>query len=274
MTRKIILCADDFGQSRAISGGIILLIQKKAISATSCMTNMPDWQTSAGRLKEFSNQVDIGLHFNLTEGAPLGKIPCFGVDDKMSSLTKLLRLAYMHRLDFDQMKDELERQIDSFVNQMGKLPDYIDGHQHIHQFPIIRDALIEVINTRFDKSKLYVRSTANLRNGPVSRMKVAIIKLTGSGALARLLESNNILHNSSFSGVYNFAVDVDYQVKFEQFVKAITDKGLIMCHPGLADMSSDDPIKHSRPLEHDFISSGAFAELLVGNNIKIARFGG
>ena len=31
-----------------------------------------------------------------------------------------------------------------FVHDFGRAPDFIDGHQHVHLFPQVRDALLEV----------------------------------------------------------------------------------------------------------------------------------
>ena len=62
--KSIILCADDFGYNRETSLSIIELLTKQRLSATSCMTNMPNWQEQATQLKALSNSVDIGLHFN------------------------------------------------------------------------------------------------------------------------------------------------------------------------------------------------------------------
>jgi predicted glycoside hydrolase/deacetylase ChbG (UPF0249 family) len=63
--KRIVLCADDYGQAPAISQGIIELLNQSRLSATSCMVNMPDWPVSAKELLPFINYVDLGLHFNL-----------------------------------------------------------------------------------------------------------------------------------------------------------------------------------------------------------------
>ena len=67
------LCADDFGYSTEVSQGILSLISIERLTATSCMTNMPDWKNSASKLIPYKDQIDIGLHFNLTEGEALSE---------------------------------------------------------------------------------------------------------------------------------------------------------------------------------------------------------
>ena len=64
---KLILCADDYGQSQGIDDAIIHLIQQKRLSATSCMTLSPRWKASAKRINSnIRNQAAIGLHLDLT----------------------------------------------------------------------------------------------------------------------------------------------------------------------------------------------------------------
>jgi len=43
---KLILCADDYAQSAGIDEAIIQLIEKKRLSAASCMTLSPRWKKS------------------------------------------------------------------------------------------------------------------------------------------------------------------------------------------------------------------------------------
>ena len=69
--KHIILCADDYGQNFAISQAIVDLFEKKRLSATSCMVTSPDWPRYSSLLIPFRDHVDVGLHFNLSEGFPL-----------------------------------------------------------------------------------------------------------------------------------------------------------------------------------------------------------
>lgn len=71
MKKRIVLCADDYGQAPAISQGILNLLDKKRLSATSCIVNSPYWEAHSQWLTQFIQQADIGLHLNLTEGKPL-----------------------------------------------------------------------------------------------------------------------------------------------------------------------------------------------------------
>jgi chitin disaccharide deacetylase len=103
--KKITLCADDYGQNQSISQAIIALFEKNRLSATSCLTSSLFWPEHAKWLQPFANQVDIGLHFNLTEGKPLSH-------DMLSAhgflpLSQLILKAYARRLNREAIEAEL-----------------------------------------------------------------------------------------------------------------------------------------------------------------------
>ena len=52
--------------------------------------------------------------------------------------------AMLRRLEHDALKAEIGRQLEAFRNAFGRAPDFIDGHQHLHLFPQIGRALLEV----------------------------------------------------------------------------------------------------------------------------------
>ncbi len=262
--KYIILCADDYGQTRAISQAIIDLLKARRLTATSCMVTSPDWPLCAEWLFSYKNQIDIGLHFNLTEGT------------KFSSLSDVLLKSHLRKLNKQVIRTELNAQLDRFISVMNGLPDFIDGHQHVHQFPMIRDVLLEVYEERLRDHGCYIRSIDNPRAlwniKAVAYRKKIILQYSGAHALKRNLVARNIPHNGSFSGVYSFDSLVHYDSLFRSFLKDIKMDGLIMCHPGLEDEDSEDPIYASRPKEFAFIKSEQFLKLLDEEQIKLVRF--
>ncbi len=53
--------------------------------------------------------------------------------------------ALAHWLRPEDLEVEIARQFSAFQSAFGRAPDYVDGHQHIHVFPQIREALLRVI---------------------------------------------------------------------------------------------------------------------------------
>lgn len=273
MKKRIVLCADDYGQASSLSQGIIQLLEQQRLSATSCMVNTQSWAEQARGLIPFKNQVDIGLHINLTEGEALSLAWNKRYGKQFFPLPRLLCQAWCRLLDAEVVEAECLAQLDSFVASLGMLPDFVDGHQHIHQFPIIRQVLIKIYEERLRLHKAYVRLVNNPpKLGDKDIIKKAIIYATGTRALRSLLTKSHIPYNPSFAGIYTFSKAASYREFFPIFLKNITDGGLIMCHPGLAAPGTTDPISKARWWEYRYFASNDFLSDCQAHNVLISRF--
>lgn len=272
--KRIILCADDYGQNTAISQAIITLLKKNRLSATSCMTTSYYWLSHAKWLQALSLQdkPDFGLHFNLTEGKP--QSDDFGLD--FPPIVDLILKAYLRRLNQADIEAELHAQLDQFVAGIGREPDFIDGHQHVHQLPVIRDALFAVYEKRLRKSNCYIRNVFDkksfLRMTKSGYSKMVFIQLCGAFAFKKELIKRQIPHNSSFAGVYDFKDAKKYSTLFPEFINQIKDNGIIMCHPGFNAEAQEDPIADSRPLEYHYFQSDAFLEDCLAGRVTLSQF--
>lgn len=250
--KKIILCADDFGENKSVSDGILDLLQQKRLSATSCMTNMPYWPTAAQQLKALNLNCQVGLHFNLTEGQPLSGQPCF------APLNTLILRSHLHALNRGWIAQELSQQIEAFKNHYGRLPDFIDGHQHVHHLPQIRKALLSVYEEYFPNKEAYIRVSSGSLGAAAYCPKVLVIALSGARMLKKELKKRHIPHNTSFSGIYNFSPTADYPRLFKRFLKESHNGGLIMCHPAKEPLHVNDSIAQARIREYRHFSSDEF----------------
>ena len=138
-------------------------------------------------------------------------------------------------------------------------PDFIDGHEHIHQLPTIREALIAIYKQK--KLTGFCRNTSNgwrdffcYANFP----KRQAISLCGGLVFNRLLKKQSILANSSFAGIYNFAKARNYRYYFQTFLQQSTTGGLIMCHPGQQSNDYHDPLHRYRHHELNYLLSNGF----------------
>ena len=41
------------------------------------------------------------------------------------------------------MTREVRAQFEAFADAFGRPPDFVDGHQHVHLFPQVREAVLE-----------------------------------------------------------------------------------------------------------------------------------
>jgi predicted glycoside hydrolase/deacetylase ChbG (UPF0249 family) len=258
MTKRIVLGADDYGQAEAVSRGIIDLILAGRLTATSALTNGPDWPTHARWLLPCRGKAAFGLHLNLTQGTPLSPEFKAAYGDTFPGLGVLLLRAYAGQLKPAAVEAELAAQLEAFKQAMGFYPAYLDGHQHVHHFPVVRAALKRVYeNAQLAGFRVRIRSVH--RPVRLSDPKACLIEWTGA---KRLLDDwlipDAIPHNSSFEGIYSFNAAPQCRQYFQQFFANIQDGGMIMCHPGRASTDPTDPIASARHHEYAYLMSDDF----------------
>ena len=259
---KVCYCADDFAMNSEISNAIIQLIEQGALHATSCMTQSELWETAAAQLKPFSNQVDIGLHLNLTHAFPSG--------NTVFPLPMLMLRAWSATLNQECITQCIEEQWDLFVLVMGKQPDFIDGHQHVHQFPFIRDILLQLL-----KEKNFTGWIRNLQHPidlPNYRFKTRMLSALGSKALAKACQSYQFAQNQYFAGIYNFQ-ETDYAKLNQHWLAKAQDQLLIMCHPAISTSDEQDPIQDARMQEYQYFCSEQFQLDCQHYDIHLTRLG-
>ena len=64
-----------------------------------------------------------------------------------------------------EIRAEIERQLDTFEKHLGFPPDHIDGHEHVHVLPGIRQSLFEVVSRRYPGAE----AAAARSRGPLER---------------------------------------------------------------------------------------------------------
>jgi predicted glycoside hydrolase/deacetylase ChbG (UPF0249 family) len=261
--KNIILCADDFGLNSGVSQGILKLVRLNRLSAVSCMVNAPEFALQAQELISLKSQVQIGLHFNLTEGYLLSQkhTPCF-------NLNKLILKTQCRVINSTLVAREFHTQLDRFIEIIGTYPRFIDGHQHIHQFPVIRTILLDAYKERLKGRNIFIRSTYPAFTLPQFQFKAAILAATGGKTLQSLLKKEQIPHNQYFSGVYDFSPDTKYRVLFRQWLQRAADNTLIMCHPGVGQ-DINDGISLARTLELNYFLSDEFLSDCQEYRIKL-----
>ncbi len=256
-TPKIILCADDYALSPGVSRGIRELIQVQKITATSAMSISPYWSDESRSLREISDthKVDVGLHLTLTDLKGLTS------SKKLPTINKLLVLAMLRKLPLKDIECELSAQFDAFVKCFGKLPAFLDGHQHIHILPGIRDIVIGLYKKHLVNTDAYIRNCSEklmvILKRNVSIPKTILISTLSKRLKQRLLDQN-IPTNSGFAGIYDFDLSASrYKDIFARFLINAQDKTLIMCHPGYTDdiLSNIDSVTLSREKELEFFLS-------------------
>ena len=268
MTRTLALCADDFGLAPGISAGIAKLAHAQRLTAISCITNSPHWEASTALLKSLPDTVDVGLHLNFTEGRPLSA----RLARRWATLPSLPRLivqAHLRLLPLSQVRNEVHAQLAAFNHALGKPPAFIDGHQHVHHLPGLRQIILDMVE--HVQPIPAMRSTGRVL-GPGASFKRRVIEATGGRALAAELAQRVIAHNPALLGAYDF-VEPNYQSLMRAWLAELpAEGGLLFCHPGThIDGDPPDAVAAARERELAYLGSVAFDDDLAAAKVQLGR---
>ncbi len=273
--KPLVLCADDYAIAPGVSRAILALIEAGRLSATSCLAVSPFWPEQANWLRPFAARADVGLHLALTDLRPLGAMPRLAPEGKLPPLARLLRIALTGGLDRDEVAAEVDRQLDRFAAAFGRPPDFIDGHLHVHQLPVVRDVVVDRLHGMLPGA--YVRVCdeplgAVLRRG-TAVVRASVISLLGHG-LRRRVERLGIPANRRFAGVRDFDEKQPYRELFRRFIARAPEGLLVMCHAGVTDdaLAGVDPVTCQRDDEYRYLASDACRDDLAAARVSIARF--
>ncbi|BDT68153.1 chitooligosaccharide deacetylase [Comamonadaceae bacterium OS-1] len=267
MTRTLAVCTDDFGLTLGISQAIGELAHAGRITAVSCMPQAPAWRASLPLLADLPAQVQRGLHFNLTEGTPLSA-ELRRIWPQFLPLPRLILAAHLHQLPLAALAAEWAAQWQAFADASGAAPQFVDGHQHVHHLPGVRDVVLQAIGAL--PTVPAVRNTGHL-TGPGFGLKRWLIEGTGGRALQRALVQRGIRHNPSLTGAYDF-IDPDYGGQMRGWLAALPAAGgLLFCHPGYREQvpTVADPIAEARVRERAYLASDIFLQDLQATNVVL-----
>lgn len=128
--KKLIVNADDFGQSKGINKGIIQAYEKGILTSASLMVRYPAAAEAAVYAKtNFS--LGIGLHIDLGEWKYN--------NGNWEALYEVVSPENKH-----EVEREVKHQLEAFYQLMGRKPTHIDSHQHTHLRENIRHIFIEI----------------------------------------------------------------------------------------------------------------------------------
>ena len=114
----LIVNADDFGMSSAITRGIVKAHTDGIVTSTSLMVRRAGAEEAAVAASRYPD-LSVGLHLDL------GEWECRNGD--WHPLYEIVSLS-----DESALCSEIERQVERFVELVGGPPTHLDSHQHVH----------------------------------------------------------------------------------------------------------------------------------------------
>jgi predicted glycoside hydrolase/deacetylase ChbG (UPF0249 family) len=272
---RLWLCADDYGISPAVNVGIRDLIVRERLNATSVLVVAPSCRRSEAVLLDSLNRtgerIAIGLHLALT--APFRPSSSAFTplrDGTFLPLAGTLCHAFLRRFSPAALLSEITAQMERFSWLFGRLPDFIDGHHHVHLLPQIRDAVLLAAAQR--TPNLWIRQCARpaRRSAPGVDYKGWFLS-TLSRTFRRRAAAISLRTNPAFAGTYDFVDDADFAALFPRFIDDLPEGSVVMCHPGFADSELQrlDQLTTLREREYAFLASDAFPALLAARSITL-----
>lgn len=273
--RTIRICADDYGLAPGVNRAIRQLLEAGRIDATSVMVlprSLDDEAISSLRaVRDRSATVQIGLHVTLT--APFHAMTggWLSTDGAFRPVGATLAAALLRRLDRDAIEAEVDAQLRKFVSAFGRPPDFIDGHQHVHLCPQIRDAVLALAHRRAPGAWLRQCGRAGALMQRLGDRKGLLLDVLSAG-FRRRAGTTGATMNTSFAGAYAFTSDANFATLFPRFLDSLSDGGVVMCHPGFVDdeLNRLDPLTGLREAEYAYFMTDDFPHMLVEKNIVLA----
>lgn len=128
-TKKLIVNADDFGQSEGINKGIIRAHEQGIVTSTSLMVRYPA-ALDAANYAANNHGLGVGIHIDLGEWTY-----------NKGNWDPLYEVVAMD--DTNAVKDEIKRQLEIFYRIMNRKPTHMDSHQHVHKRAILNAVFLE-----------------------------------------------------------------------------------------------------------------------------------
>ncbi|MPN45150.1 hypothetical protein SDC9_192717 [bioreactor metagenome] len=179
------------------------------------------------------------------------------------------------------LRQEIRNQLTAFEDAMGRAPAYVDGHQHVHQLPQVRDVLIEELSRRDQGQNVWLRATRAAPHEAHADLatcaKSWVIAHLGAQGLAQLAHAHGMRQNRRLLGVYGFDGDAQaYRARLVRWLDSADEADLLMCHVAALPSNGwlltpqDDPIGRARTEEYSVWSAADLGDLLEQSGCSFA----
>lgn len=269
---RLAIVADDFGMTLPISQGIIKAIAAGTVRSASIMSNSPDFEASMDELMAAKIRPDVGFHATLTWGRPVldpKDIPTL-VDKKGGFFSKgeLFIRIVLGLVSADDVLKELRAQCDKLSKLLPQIT-HLDGHHHVHTFPVIRE-VIERVAREFGIP--IVRAPCEGFWSPwhraiARRLPVMFLKAS-SPAYWR---GRGFLSTDHFGG-FSLGGRPDLRRRWAEILARMPSGTTgIMVHPGFAS-EDDDCYSKEREEELNILGDPSFVKTITDAGIELISF--
>ncbi|MGE5559482.1 MAG: carbohydrate deacetylase [Chloroflexota bacterium] len=270
--RRLIVNADDFGLSPAVTGGIIEAHRNGIVTSTTMMVNFPTADHAAALALESPN-LGVGVHLNVTSGPPVlrpEEVPSLvGPSGRFRRDYYSLR----YRVDADELRREWRAQIEKFL-ALGLRPTHIDSHHHVHHLPPFLAVAMELAR-EYGIGRIRLVHQQDLRGGFSINPTELLYRRYARRAETALAEADlrtpdRVLGCAVAAGEPALTVD-----RLITWLRNLSDgTSELMCHPGYVDQ---DLRYRSSLLEHrvrelEALTDPAVKAAVAANGIELVTY--
>jgi hopanoid biosynthesis associated protein HpnK len=232
--KRIIINADDFGLCSCVNEGIVRAHREGVLSSATIMANMPGFAEAVALARD-NPALGVGVHLNLLRGLPLSdpsKIaPLLGPDGRFLVSPRLL----FGRIVSGKAKREvLERELRAQIEKVlraGIVPSHLDSEKHMHAFPPVFQAVIDLAVDYGIKKVRFIREFGLSRH--ISQSAKAVFLSLCCARVSARIRSAGLVIVDRFYGISNSGrmTAADLRRLIERPEEGSVE---IMVHPGLA----------------------------------------
>jgi predicted glycoside hydrolase/deacetylase ChbG (UPF0249 family) len=267
---KLIVTADDFAITDAVTDGILKAARDGALTQTGLFSNMEGAEYAVNRLLKEAPHICLGQDINLVCGKPVSDpklIPSLVQEDgsfKTSGMHRVWDKTEPNHIPYEEAYIEVENQVKRYIELVGHAPEYISGHSYGTE---------ETRKAMDDVAAKYgvIRSDA-------------MYKKLGVGSGPETAAWNKVTETDA-NGKWKF--DAETQLsrdplqmfidgKLEYLTKALKENGIahIHTHTGYADRNlfRRSSFTLIRIMEQDFICSPELMNWIKENQVELVNF--
>lgn len=237
MPCRLVVHADDFGQSESINKGILRAFQDGILTSASLMPGGAAFDSAVSICREHPH-LDVGIHLTLVEERPVSAPDCVP-----SLISRELRLHDSHKsflrryfrgaIRVEEIEHELDAQLRKVLDA-GLAVSHLDSHQHLHVLPGV-NAIAERLARRYGISAIRY---------PRERVRAYMLK-RGFGSTGRLVQLGALNGICAFVGRSSLVTTDEFAGFFfggrlnksnlKDLIQSLPASGSceLMCHPAI-----------------------------------------
>jgi hypothetical protein len=272
MSKRLIVNADDYGRTSAVSAGIRAAHQYGIITSATVMANMQGIAIDLRAAMHDTPRLGLGAHLTLTSGRPVlpaGHVNTF-VDEKGHFFDLPVFTERLGQIDPAQVKAEWQAQMDFFTSVTGKPPDHIDSHHHVSYYnPELFRAMLELARDYDCAIRLPLASGTMISGGLPAELYDNF-----AGFAPRLVQEYNPRRTDYFTAVF-FGEMATKALLLETLASLPEGVTEIMSHPGYADtgLISGSSYARQRVMELSVLTNPDVKDYIASANIELISFG-